>query len=129
MVKIRQGLVRLEQEHFYLKKGVRLVQVAKQLHTNTSYLSAIINEYKGCNFKTYVNDLRIIYVKNQLLTSALWRNYSIGDMATDCGFANRNVFTRVFTQSTGITPAEFVATLRKEPAGPTVTKTQASTVI
>lgn len=129
VVKILQGLVRLEQEHFYLKKGVRLVQVAKQLHTNTSYLSAIINEYKGGNFKTYINDLRISYVKNQLMTSALWRHYSIEDMATDCGFANRNVFTRIFTQSTGITPAEFVATLRKEPAVPTVTKTQASTAI
>jgi YesN/AraC family two-component response regulator len=79
----------MERNKFYLEKRLTQNELAKRLKTNTAYLSAVINEYKGTNF----NNLRIDYVKEMLRTNVQWRKYSIDTIADECGFSNK---TQIF---------------------------------
>ncbi|MFP3591318.1 helix-turn-helix domain-containing protein [Chryseobacterium sp. SIMBA_038] len=102
----------MEENRFYLEKGLTQNQLAKKLKTNTTYLSGIINEYKGSNFNTYINLLRIEYAKQMLTTSSEWRKYSIETLAKECGFTNRSNFSKIFVEVAGVSPVEFVEKLQ-----------------
>ncbi|WP_407846187.1 helix-turn-helix domain-containing protein [Chryseobacterium sp. KCF3-3] len=97
----------MEEKNFYLEKGLTQSQLAKKLKTNTAYLSAIINEHKGCNFNTYINRLRIMYAKEMLTNDPLWRKYAIDDISRECGFSNRSNFSKLFMEMTAMSPVEF----------------------
>ncbi|PTT43089.1 hypothetical protein DBR28_01160 [Chryseobacterium sp. HMWF028] len=108
----------LEQNRFYLEKGITQNQLAKKLKTNTAYLSEVINECKGANFNTYLNRLRIEYAKEMLATSAEWRKYSIDTIAHECRFSNRSIFSKLFTKLTTFTPPEFIQKINDEIGDP-----------
>ncbi|THV57548.1 helix-turn-helix domain-containing protein [Chryseobacterium candidae] len=98
----------MEQNKFYLEKGLTQKDLAKRLKTNTAYLSAVINEYKGTSYNTYLNSLRLEYVIEKLRTSAEWRKYSVDTLADECGFANRPKFSKSFIELTGVMPSEYI---------------------
>ncbi|UTX48874.1 helix-turn-helix domain-containing protein [Chryseobacterium sp. MA9] len=105
---ILNKLKHMEEKNFYLEKGLTQSQLAKKLKTNTAYLSAIINEHKGCNFNTYINRLRIMYAKEMLTNDPLWRKYAIDDISRECGFSNRSNFSKLFLEMTAMSPVEFI---------------------
>lgn len=98
----------MEDCHFFLEKGFTLNKLAKKFRTNTSYLSAIINEYKGKNFNSYLNFLRIEYAAKMITESKVWRSYSVEKIASECGFTNRSNFSKIFTEIKGISPNGFI---------------------
>ena len=104
----------LEQNKFYLEKGLTQKDLAKRLKTNTAYLSAVINEYKGTSYNTYLNSLRLEYVIEKLRTSAEWRKYSVDTLADECGFANRPKFSKSFIELTGLMPSEYIQKINDE---------------
>lgn len=105
---ILSKLQHMEEKNFYIEKGLTQNQLAKKLKTNTAYLSAIINEHKGCNFNTYINRLRIIYAKEMLIHDQHWRKYAIDDISKECGFSNRSNFSKLFLEITSMSPVEFI---------------------
>lgn len=115
---ILEKLKIMEQNKFYLEKGLTQNELAKRLKTNTAYLSAVINEYKGTNYNTYLNNLRIEYVKEMLRTNAQWRKYSVDTIADECGFANRPKFSKFFIELTALTPSEFIQKINDETGDP-----------
>lgn len=62
----------------------------------------IQNQY-GCNFKTYINRLRINESKRLLLNKEL----NIGEIAFKVGFNNQSHFNRVFKSELQISPTEY----------------------
>lgn len=103
----------MEQEAWYLEKGISMNKVAKRMKTNTAYLSAVINEHKGVNFNAYINQLRVSYAREMLISDAQWRKYSVETLAKECGFSNRSVFSKYFTELTAMSPAQFADELNK----------------
>ncbi|WP_234109322.1 helix-turn-helix domain-containing protein [Chryseobacterium sp. R2A-55] len=101
-------LERLENECFFLKKGLTLNQLAIKLKTNTTYLSGVINERKGCNFNSYINGLRIRHVTKMLTENRAWRKYSLDTLVAESGFSNRSKFTQLFVDHNGMNPMDFV---------------------
>lgn len=104
----------LEEKLFFLEKGLTLAKVAAKLKTNTSYLSHVINTYKGCTFKVYLNKLRIRYVRDRLYEDRTWRCYGVEVLAKECGYADRSKFSRAFEQETSVSPLEFIRKRREE---------------
>lgn len=98
----------MEDRHIFLEKGFTLNKLAKKFKTNTTYLSAIINEYKGNNFNTYLNTLRIEFAAKMIAESKIWRSYSVETIAYECGFTNRSNFSKIFTEIKGISPNDFI---------------------
>ncbi len=97
-----------EEQKTYLTNQISLKDVAKQVNTNTKYLSKIINSHKNKNFTTYINDLRINYFINQIQKDSTYRKYTIRAIAEEIGFSNPEGFSRAFQRKTGLKPSYFI---------------------
>lgn len=112
--KLLNDIQTFENNQGYLEQGLTLKKLAEQFKTNTSYLSQVINEYKGSNFNTYINALRINYATQKIYQDKEWRKYSIEHIASAAGFSNRQSFSNIFLEQNGIRPADFIKKRIKE---------------
>lgn len=107
-------LAKFEESENYLNHKISLTTLAKQLETNTKYLSEVINKNKGKNFNSYINDLRINYILIKLKTEQKYRNYKVTSLAEECGYASHSTFVAAFRSVTGLSPASFINFLKRE---------------
>jgi len=84
--------------------SLTLKQVSNQTGFNQRRIAGSIQQSFGCNFKTYINRLRINESKRLLVESELNR----GEIAFKVGFRNQTHFNRVFKSFEGISPSEFL---------------------
>ena len=80
-----------------------LEKVSENLFISKSYISKIFAKKLKCNFREYINSLRINEAKAQLSGTDL----KIIDIMENCGFKNQSSFNRVFSMECGVTPREF----------------------
>lgn len=111
---VLEKLHTFEKEKGFLNNDVTLSSMAKQVATNTSYLSKIINAHKGKNFSAYLTELRINYAVEALKKQPKLRAYTIKAIAFDVGFKNAESFTLAFHKQTKIYPSYFIKQLEKE---------------
>lgn len=107
-------LDKFEKNHKFTKKSYTLTKLAKELDTNSTYLSKIINMTKGMNFAKYMNEIRIDYAITQLKENKLFRSYTIKAIAIDVGFNNAQSFSVAFHKKTGIHPSYFLKQLENQ---------------
>jgi AraC-like DNA-binding protein len=88
----------------FLDPVLTLKQVSRQTGINQRRIAASIQKSFGCNFKTYVNKLRINESKRLLVESEL----NMGEIAFKVGFNNQTHFNRVFKNLVGISPSDFL---------------------
>ena len=100
-----------ENKNKFLANNINLVSLAKELNTNSTYLSHIINNTAGKNFANYINDLRIDYAIKKLKKEPKFRRYSIAAIAEEVGFNNIKSFSRAFLKKTGEHPSEYIKKL------------------
>lgn len=112
--KLLNDIHTFEVKQGYLEQGLTLKKLSEQFKTNTSYLSQVINEYKGSNFNTYINVLRINFATQKIYHDKEWRKYSIEHIAAAAGFSNRQSFSNIFLEQNGIRPADFIKKRIKE---------------
>ncbi|KFC21971.1 hypothetical protein IO89_08340 [Epilithonimonas lactis] len=101
-------LKKFEESEKFTNPKLTISSLALQLKTNTSYLSEVINKYKGKNFNTYINELRIAYICQKIYNHKEYQNYKISYLAEECGFASHSSFATVFRNITGISPSVFI---------------------
>lgn len=94
----------LEQNKPYLNPDFQLIDLRQVLPLNRTYLSQFINTEYGCSFYQWVNGLRISEAK-RLMTEQ--PELKMQDVAKQCGFSSRSVFTQVFTRETSKRPSEW----------------------
>ena len=92
---------------YYLKPGITLVDVARELGTNRTYISRMVNKTYDITFTDYINTLRIDYAQKYLLQH---KDAKQSEIAAACGFPNASVFNNIFRKKTGVTPKIWVAT-------------------
>lgn len=66
-------------------------------------VSAIIKNKSGLSFKKYIHLIRILEAKKLLATT----DFSIADIAYQCGYSNVSHFNRVFKSTENCTPNDF----------------------
>ncbi len=103
-----------EKNKKYLHKNLSLPIVAKQLNTNTAYLSKVVNTHKKKSFSAYIIDLKLEAVIKKLKEESRFRAYKIDAIAEEVGFNSVTTFTRVFKKKTGIYPSYFIKQLKKD---------------
>nr|WP_260155841.1 helix-turn-helix transcriptional regulator [Mesoflavibacter zeaxanthinifaciens] len=113
ITEVLEGLELFEKNKRFIENGLTLNKVSKSLNTNTSYLSKIINTYKGVSFSSYLNRLRISYAINELKGNPKFRNYTIQAIAREVGFNTAESFSKAFYKEKGIYPSYFVKELNK----------------
>ena len=97
-------LVYFKSEKPWLDPNLNIMQVAKHIGTNRSYISNIINERIGCNFNQFVNSYRINEAKTLLNQTP---ELAISEISELAGFGSVNTFIRIFKNTEHKTPAKF----------------------
>ncbi|MDP9956596.1 AraC-like DNA-binding protein [Epilithonimonas hungarica] len=109
-------LQRFEERKSYLKKGITLNSLAKNIKTNTAYLSEVINSHKEKNFSTYLNDLRIDYALVKLVKDKSFRSYKLSVIAEELGYNSEQAFYLAFKRKTGTTLSTYIREIEKTKA-------------
>ncbi|EPT33011.1 AraC family transcriptional regulator [Phocaeicola abscessus] len=86
--------------------------LAKELKTNTRYLSAVVNSRFGENYSCLLNEYRIKEAQHMLVDKR-YADKNIEDIASMVGFANRQSFYAAFYKNMGETPNGFRKKHRK----------------
>jgi AraC-like DNA-binding protein len=107
-------LEKFEMSEKFLRKEINTSWLANHLNTNPKYLSETINIYKGKNFTTYINGLRIDYIVRKLYNNPKYREYKISYLAEECGFASSQVFVIAFKKINEVTPSYFIQSLKED---------------
>lgn len=90
-------------EQHYSNSSLSLIDVAEHCKMSPSHLSHLFKKKTGCNFKEYVDGLRLDKAK-ELLRKTDGR---IVDIALKVGYNNDYSFSRFFKNKVGVTPKEF----------------------
>ena len=77
--------------------------LAKELKTNTRYLSAVVNSRFGMNYSCLLNEYRVKDALH-LLTDKRYADKNVEEISAMVGFANRQSFYAAFYKNVGKTP-------------------------
>lgn len=93
-------------EKRYRNKEFSAKELAKELNTNTRYISAVINSRFNTNFSCLINEYRIKEAQHKL-TDKRYQEMTIEEIGKQVGFANRQSFYASFYRVTGETPNNY----------------------
>jgi tetratricopeptide (TPR) repeat protein len=96
----------------FLDPEITLTKLAKQLNTNSAYLSQIINDTYQQNFNNFINEYRVKEAR-VLLNDENYANYTIEGIAQNVGFNSKSAFNVAFKKFTGVTPSFYQKTIRE----------------
>jgi AraC-like DNA-binding protein len=108
---IAYKLEKFESNKEYRDTDVTLVTLSKKFNTNTAYLSKYVNHVKNTSFSSYLIELRIQDAVDTLQRDKSIRNYTIEALSEYFGFSNRQTFSKMFYQHTGIYPSFYIREL------------------
>ncbi|MBR7166652.1 MAG: AraC family transcriptional regulator [Bacteroidaceae bacterium] len=97
-------------EKRYRDKNFSAKELAKELETNTRYISAVVNSRFNTNFSCLINEYRIKEAMHRLRDKR-YANMTIEDIGLSVGFANRQSFYASFYRMMKETPNDY----RKKP--------------
>lgn len=92
------------EERLYLSESLTISKVANDLELSNRQLSEYLNNTLGINFNTYINQLRVNYIKKMLTDSP---GMTISELAFNTGFTDASALTKVFKRFTGTTPSKY----------------------
>lgn len=107
-----KNLEKFENQKKFLEKDMNLAKLAALLDTNTKYASLIIAEQRGKKTTTYINDLKIDYIVELLISNNKFRNYTNKALSDEAGFGSTQIFTLSFKNRIGMSPTSFIQQLK-----------------
>lgn len=99
---IQQILMIAERDY---AKNITAEELAVQLGCGKYYFSRLFNKYFHCNFRTYINRLRI---RQFILAAESTDKPNISALSYSVGFASPQTFYRAFYDVYGTTPQKFL---------------------
>jgi AraC-like DNA-binding protein/predicted negative regulator of RcsB-dependent stress response len=100
----------LEKEKIFLQTDLTLDKLSKELNTNKTYVSHIINNEFQTSFIQFINEFRIKEARKRL-SDPKNRNFTIEAIAHDSGFTSVKTFNNNFKRITGVTPSIYLKNL------------------
>lgn len=91
-------------ENGFTKNGLTIIDLAKTVCTNRTYVSSYINNHYKMSFREWINELRLGYAKRLLVEN---QDMTISDVAQAAGYMSLSYFTKTFNLSEGITPGKW----------------------
>lgn len=94
----------LIKNEFYLDPDITLEEFAKKSGYHRNQISRFVNQELGLNFKDWVNNYRIEYFKNSLITKP---EENILNLAFDAGFKSKSTYNTLFKKKYNLTPGSY----------------------
>ncbi|MCE7992994.1 MAG: AraC family transcriptional regulator [Roseivirga sp.] len=104
---------KLEVEKAHLSDSLDLENFAKSLDLPKKYVSDLINQKFGKSFKALINEYRVEEAK-AMMGKEKDLKVQLIDIGLESGFNNKVSFYRVFKQSTGKSPSQYLDDLRSD---------------
>jgi len=95
----------MDENKLFLKTGFAISDLSKDTQIPVYQISRSLNTFKGISFVDFVNQVRIKYCVEQF-NKGEWLNYTLEAVAKECGFSNRNSFTKAFIKFKGESPSQ-----------------------
>ena len=89
-----------DQNKIYLNSELNIIDVAKTVGSNRSYISSAINHQFNQNFAAFVNSYRVEELKRKLMQN---QHIKMQSLAGDCGFGSINSMKRAVSANLGVT--------------------------
>lgn len=99
-------LLIMKKEQLFLDSSLTIFSLAKEMNTNSKYLSFLINKSLQKNFVLFVNEYRVSLAKEMLLDPGNDK-LTIEYIGSNSGFKSKSAFNAAFKKITGITPSIF----------------------
>lgn len=106
--KINERLALFESSKKFLNPNINYAILVSFLDTNTRYVNEYLKTKLKKDFNTYINDLRINYIIEQINKNEEYRLYKISELAKESGFSSHSNFTANFKRVTGVAPSEYL---------------------
>ena len=91
-------------------ENITLSDAAKYAYVNPSHLSREFNKSMNCNFRSYLNNIRIEKAKELLANTDL----SLADIGNQVGFTDQSYFNKIFRKHEDLTPGQYRTLKRKK---------------
>ena len=109
---LRERLIKyFENGKPFLKPDLTVNEVARELYSNKTYISRIINDTFNLNFSQFVNKFRVEEAKRLYMENTAM---NINKLCYSSGFGSIATFTISFRLFTGLPPAEWCREYRKK---------------
>lgn len=105
---ILSKLKELEKKELFKNQNYSLNEVAKQIGSNSTYVSKVINKYWKKTFIEYTNELRVDAVILKLKEDRIYRKFTLIAIAESVGYKSLHSFNKHFKKNTGITPKKYI---------------------
>lgn len=105
-----EGLMKSERP--FTNPDLKSGDLAAMIGSSAHALSFLFNQYLHKNYYDYVNEYRVAEFK-RLVGEFDTSRYTLTAMSQMCGFSSRASFFRHFKNLTGITPADYLKSLKK----------------
>jgi len=97
--------------HYYLTQDASLEDLALKLNVSKNELSEFLKKKVEENFTDLLNKNRIEYLK-ELLKAKKYESFTIEALSEMSGFNNRRSMYNAFNKHVGVTPTEFIQSLK-----------------
>ncbi len=111
--RILNDLEEFEVSKKFIQNKYTLSSLAKELGTNSAYLSKVVNLKKSTSFTNYLNNLRVDYAIKKITEDPIFRLYTIKAIAKESGFNYQQTFSVAFYKRTKLKPSYFIKKYNK----------------
>ena len=94
----------VEEKQLFRIKDLKITDIARELGTNATYISACINGQMGISFPEFISRYRVEYALKLMQEHPEMSSVEVWEAS---GFNNEKTFFRRFRLQTGMTPAEW----------------------
>lgn len=100
----------MQEEKLYMNPALNLDMVSTYTRIPPKTISAVLNQHLQTNFNEWMNAYRIGAFKQKACQADMLR-LTISGIAAECGFSSQATFQRIFKQSVGMTPSQYLKSL------------------
>ncbi|MEM9052419.1 MAG: helix-turn-helix domain-containing protein [Bacteroidota bacterium] len=96
---------------FYLQPEINADKLARELELHPRQLGNFVQRKYGKSFPELLNELRIAEAK-KIIVDPKYSHWSILAIGIESGFNSKSTFNRVFKQSVGMTPTQYLSSVK-----------------
>lgn len=101
----------MEEDKLYLNPALNLDLVAEHTGLPAKTISAVLNQHHQKSFNEWLNGYRVAEFKMRVQQKEQLEQMTLSAIAFECGFNSQATFQRIFKQSVGMTPSEYLKTV------------------